>query len=52
MPTRRIFELTVVTAVLLTPALGSVKMWARKTLATHDQGTFSHGLGEMLVVLL
>lgn len=52
MPTRRVFELMVVTVILATPALGTVKLWAKKTLATHDQGTLSHGVGEILVVLL
>jgi hypothetical protein len=52
MPTRRVFELVVVTSVLLTPALGTVKMWAKKTLATSNEGTVSHGLGQILVVLL
>lgn len=52
MPTRRMFELMVVTVILAAPALGTVKLWAKKTLATHDPGTLSHGVGEVLVVLL
>lgn len=52
MPTRRVFELMIVTGVLLTPALGTMKMWARKTISTSSQGSVSHGIGEMMVVLL
>lgn len=52
MPTRRVFELMVVTVILAAPALGTVKLWAKKTLSTHAEGTISHGIGEIMVVLL
>lgn len=34
MPTRRIFEMTVVVAVLLHPVVGMARIWVRKHLAT------------------
>ena len=34
MPTRRTFELIVITVVLMAPALSMVHLWARKHLAT------------------
>ena len=34
MPTRRTFELVVITVVLLSPALAMIHLWARKHLAT------------------
>lgn len=34
MPTRRIFEMTVVTVVLLHPVVGAARVWVRKHLAT------------------
>jgi hypothetical protein len=52
MPTRRIFELVVITSVLLWPAKGTVKLWARKTLATYPTGHVIHGVGEVLVNIL
>jgi hypothetical protein len=52
MPTRRIFELVVVTSVLLWPAKGTVKLWGRKALATYPVGHPIHGVGEVLVNIL
>jgi len=34
LPTRRTFELVVITVVLMAPALSMVRLWARKHLAT------------------
>jgi len=34
MPTRRTFELVVITVVLMAPALSMIQLWARKHLAT------------------
>jgi hypothetical protein len=50
-PTRRIFELIIVTAVLIHPAMGLVHLWSKKTLDTHDPGTFLHGVAEIVTVL-
>lgn len=52
MPTRRIFELIVVTSILLWPAKGTVKLWGRKALAQYPQGHTIHGIGEVLVNIL
>lgn len=38
MPTRRTFELVVITVVLLAPALSMIQLWARKHLATAAAG--------------
>lgn len=51
MPTRRIFELTLVTIVLMHPALGLTRLWAKKTLDTHEPGTILHGIAEIVTVL-
>lgn len=52
MPTRRIFELVVVTAVLVRPAFGLIHLWARKTLDTQQSGTVIHGAAEIATVLV
>jgi hypothetical protein len=52
LPTRRIFELIVVTSVLLWPAKGTVKLWGRKALAQYPEGHAIHGIGEVLVNIL
>lgn len=52
MPTRRIFELVVITNVLFWPARSTVKLWGRKQLAVQPEGSFLHGAGEVIVTLL
>lgn len=52
MPTRRIFELVIVTSVLLWPARATVKMWGRRLLTANEEGTFMHGAGEIIAVVL
>jgi hypothetical protein len=52
MPTKRIFELIVVTNVLFWPARSTVKLWGRKQLAVRQPGTVLHGAGEVLVTIL
>ena len=52
MPTRRIFELMIVTGILLWPARATVRMWGRRQLAVHQEGEFLHGVGEVLVTVL
>ena len=51
MPTRRIFELAIVTAILARPAFGLIHLWALKTLNTADDGTILHGVSEIVTVL-
>lgn len=52
MPTRRIFELTIVVAILIRPAFGLIHLWANKTLRTQDPGTIMHGAAEIVTVLI
>ena len=52
MPTRRTFELIVITVVLMAPALHMVQLWARKNLVINGSGTAvgdaSHVVAELL----
>lgn len=52
MPTRRVFELMLVTAVLVRPAFGVTLMWARRQLATQPPGAITHGIAEVVVNVL
>jgi hypothetical protein len=52
MPTRRIFELIVITNVLFWPARSTVRLWGKKQLAVQQPGSIMHGVGEVLVTLL
>jgi hypothetical protein len=51
-PTRRIFELIVITNVLFWPARSTVRLWGKKQLAVREQGTWLHGAGEVIVTIL
>lgn len=51
MPTRRIFEMTVITVVLLHPVLGMARLWAAKTLADAKPGSVLYGTAEIVTVL-
>lgn len=52
MPTRRIFELTVVVAILARPAFGLVHLWGLKTLNTTKENSILHGVAEIVTVLV
>jgi hypothetical protein len=52
MPTRRIFELAVVVAVLVRPAFGLIHLWGTKTLGTQEQGTLAHSVAEVITVII
>lgn len=52
MPTRRIFELIVITNVLFWPARSTVRLWGKKQLATQAPGTVMYGVGEVIVTIL
>ncbi len=52
MPTRRIFELMIVTSILILPARATVRMWGRRQLAVREQGSVLHGIGEVVVTVL
>ena len=52
MPTRRIFELVVITGVLLFPARATVRLWAKRQLGAQPDGSALHTLGEIVVTVL
>ena len=52
MPTRRIFELVVITGVLLFPARATVRLWAKRQLGSQPEGSVLHGVAEVAVILL
>lgn len=52
MPTRRIFELCIVTAILVRPAFGLIHLWAAKTLGTQSPGSVGHGVAEIVTVII
>ena len=51
MPTRRIFEVALVAAILVQPAWGLVRFWAAKTLGTQPDGSLAHGVAEVITVI-
>jgi hypothetical protein len=52
MPTRRIFELVVVTSLAMRPVFGMVRLWAAKTLASEPRGSVVHGAAEIATVIM
>jgi hypothetical protein len=52
MPTRRIFELVVITTVLVLPARSVVRLWAKRQLGSQPEGSVLHGIGEVVVTVL
>lgn len=52
MPTRRIFELIIVTGILLRPAFGLLHLETHKLLRNQQPGTFLHGVAEIGTVVL
>jgi hypothetical protein len=51
-PTRRIFELIVITNVLFWPARSTVRLWGKKQLASSQPGSIGYTVGEVIVTLL
>jgi len=51
MPNRRIFLLIVVVGVLMVPAKATVATWGRRQLAVNPEGSFMHGVGEVVTVV-
>jgi hypothetical protein len=51
MPTKRIFEVALVAAILVHPAMGLVRLWAAKTLGTQPDGTFASNVAKTITVL-
>lgn len=52
MPTRRIFELMIVTAILVRPAFGLIHLWGAKTLDSQQPGNIMHGVAEIVTVII
>jgi hypothetical protein len=52
MPTRRIFELMIVTVLATRPAFGLARVWAHKTLGNSAPGSVSHGAAEIVSVIV
>ena len=51
MVTRRIFEVVVITSVLLVPVLGSARLWARKTMAGTQAGSPMQRVAEVVSIM-
>jgi hypothetical protein len=52
MPTRRIFELILVTVVLWDLGKGTARLWTRKTWAATDPGSLAHETADIVSVFL
>ena len=52
MPTRRIFELVVVTGVLLWPARATMRTWFKRQMAIHQEGDLMYDVGVVGVTVL
>lgn len=51
MPTRRIFEVALVAAILVHPAWGLLRLWAAKTIGSQPSDSFAHSVAEVVTVL-
>ena len=51
MPNRRTFELIVVTAALLRPVFGGVRLWSVKTMGATAPGSPLHVAAEVISIL-
>jgi hypothetical protein len=49
-PTRRIFELMIITGVLLHPVMGLARLWCMKTLATAPPGSFLYTVADAALI--
>lgn len=52
MPSRRIFELTILTIILMRPVFGMMHVETRRLLDSQQPGTFLHGVAEVATVVL
>jgi hypothetical protein len=52
LPTRRIFELIVITTVLIFPARATVRLWAKRQLGSQPEGSVLHGAAEVVITVL
>lgn len=52
MPTRRIFELVLVTIVLLDLGKGTIRLWTRKTWSATNPGSLAHETADVVSVFV
>lgn len=52
LPTRRIFELIIVTGILVRPAFGMLHLWANKALTEQPEGSILHGTAKVITVVI
>jgi hypothetical protein len=52
MPTRRIFELILITVVLWDVGKGTAKLWTRKTWSSTNPGSIAHETADVVSVFL
>jgi hypothetical protein len=52
MANRKGFLLIVMTVTLMFPARATVRQWGRRQLGVNPEGSFMHGVGEVLVTVL
>lgn len=52
MPTRRIFEVAIVAALLMRPIFGLMHVWSAKTLGSTAEGSVPHGVAEVVAVVV
>jgi hypothetical protein len=52
MPTRRIFEVAIVAALLMRPIFGLLHVWSAKTLGAAPEGSIPHGVAEVVAVVV
>jgi hypothetical protein len=51
MPTRRIFELIIVTGMLGRPVMGSIRLWGMRTMGATAPGSVMHTAAEVAAIL-
>jgi hypothetical protein len=51
MPTRRIFELMIITNMLFWPARSCVHKWGQLQMTAYPPGSVRHGLGEVTTTI-
>ena len=51
MPTRRIFELVLITSLAMRPVFGMLHLWSSKTMASGRRGDVLHGAAEVAAVI-
>lgn len=52
MPTRRIFELILITVVLWDMGKGTIRLWTRKTWDSTDPGSPAHATAELVSIFV